>query len=186
MPPRKTARQRSESPGPLSEADLERTALGYLDRFETSAANLKAVLLRTARRGYDTDPETASRLIDALIARYESSGLVDDRRFAASLASSLRRRGASRRAVEQKLFARRVKPAAIAFALDAMDRDGDADGELAAARAFARRRRLGPHRPEADREAHRARDFSAMARAGFSFDTARIALEADAIADDVF
>lgn len=186
MPYEHRSRPRAEAT-PLTQEALERAALRYLDRFETSAANLKTVLLRSARRHPDADIEAALRMIDELIARYESSGLVDDRRFASSLAAALRRRGASRRAVEQKLYARRVKPSAIAAALDAMDRDGDAtDGEVAAARAFARRRRLGPHRPQAERDAHRVRDFSAMARAGFSLETARIALQADAAPDDVF
>lgn len=187
-----SSRRQAESPGPLTRADLERAALRYLDRFETSAANLKTVLFRSARRRPGTDVEEARRMIDELIARYESSGLVDDRRFASSLASGLRRRGASRRAVEQKLYARRVKASAIAAALEAMDRDAEGQdggataGEVAAARAFVRRRRLGPHRAEADREAHRLKDFSAMARAGFSLEIARIALQADAASDDVF
>jgi regulatory protein len=185
--PKPSSRRQAESPGPLTLEDLERAALRYLDRFETSAANLKTVLFRSARRRPETDGEEALRMIDELILRYESSGLVDDRRFASSVASGLRRRGASRRAVEQKLYARRVKASAIASALEAMDRDVDGrDGEVAAARAFVRRRRLGPHRPEADREAHRLKDFSAMARAGFSLDVARIALQADAASDDVF
>jgi regulatory protein len=163
---------------------LERAALRHLDRFETSSANLKTVLMRAARGNVETD--VASRMVDELLARYEGSGLVDDRRFAINLAGSLRRRGASRRAIEHKLHARRLKPSAIAAALESMDQDAGSDGDVEAARTFARRRRLGPHRPEAERLAHQRRDFAAMARAGFSLETSRIALQADAAPDDVF
>jgi regulatory protein len=186
MPPRPNSSPRAHQSGEAVDAvtQLERAALRHLNRFETSAANLKTILMRAA--GDSLDRDVASRTIDELITRYEGSGLVDDRRFAANLAGSLRRRGASRRAIEHKLHARRLKPSAITAALESMDQDSGPNGDLEAARAYARRRRLGPHRPEAEREAHQHRDFAAMARAGFSFETARIALQADAVPDDVF
>jgi regulatory protein len=43
-----------------------------------------------------------------------------------------------------------------------------------------RRRRLGPYRPQEERAARRQRDLGALARAGFSFDVARRALEISA------
>jgi regulatory protein len=46
---------------------------------------------------------------------------------------------------------------------------------------LARRRRLGPYRPEADREARREKDLAALARAGFGYDIARTVIEASDI-----
>lgn len=51
-------------------------------------------------------------------------------------------------------------------------------GELAAACALVRRRRLGPYRPAGTRAAHRQKDLAALARAGFSLDMARKVLAA--------
>ncbi len=42
------------------------------------------------------------------------------------------------------------------------------DAELSAALTLARRRRLGPWRPAETRDAMRAKDLGALARAGFS------------------
>jgi regulatory protein len=39
-----------------------------------------------------------------------------------------------------------------------------------------RRRRLGPHRPEAERQENRRRDLAALARQGFDHETAIRAL----------
>ena len=47
------------------------------------------------------------------------------------------------------------------------------DLEMAAALAFARRRRLGPFRTTASRAEHREKDLAKLARQGFAYETAR-------------
>lgn len=166
---------------PLPTRDtLDKAALRYLERFDSSAANLRRVLCghvaRAARAHVDLDVEAAEVLVDELIERFEASGLLDDARYAESLARGLQTRGASRRGIRHKLRARGVSAETIDAAITASGRDSD-DAELDAARAFVRRRRLGPHRPPDKRAERYQRDLAALARAGFSFDTARRALE---------
>ena len=55
----------------------------------------------------------------------------------------------------------------------------DDAAELEAARALARRRRLGPWRGPAERAARREKDLAALARAGFGLDLARQVIDAD-------
>ncbi|MHA1114431.1 MAG: regulatory protein RecX, partial [Alphaproteobacteria bacterium] len=50
--------------------------------------------------------------------------------------------------------------------------------DLAAAIAYARRRRLGPWRVAAARAERRERDLAALARAGFNYDLARRVVDA--------
>ena len=57
--------------------------------------------------------------------------------------------------------------------------DQDDAAELEAAKALARRRRLGPWRHPAERAARREKDLAAMARAGFRLDAARQVIDAD-------
>jgi regulatory protein len=62
------------------------------------------------------------------------------------------------------------------------------DPDLAAAAAFARRRRLGPYRAPAERTANRERDLAALSRRGFDLGTARRVVDAadpDALDRDV-
>ncbi|MBI3204774.1 MAG: regulatory protein RecX [Myxococcales bacterium] len=174
--------------GPVTVDELDAAALRYLDRFDTSAKNLRRVLATyvkhaAAERGADAARD-APALIDALLARYQSSGVLDDSRFAGAMASGLRRRGASARAIEQKLRLRGVDGEVAARALEGVDADAGADAELEAARAFVRKRRLGPFRAEAERAARRQRDLGALARAGFSMDVARRALGSAGGGDD--
>ena len=65
----------------------------------------------------------------------------------------------------------------IAAAL-AVLRDQTADPDLAAAIAYARRRRIGPYRTRGDREERRERDLAALARQGFGYDIARRVIDA--------
>jgi regulatory protein len=51
-------------------------------------------------------------------------------------------------------------------------------GDLAAAVALVRRRRLGCFRTKAERSVRRERDMAVLARAGFGYDVARKVIEA--------
>jgi regulatory protein len=67
-----------------------------------------------------------------------------------------------------------------------LPRADSAGTELEAAQAFARRRRLGPHRKPETREAYRRKDLMALARAGFDYDTASRVIGNSSSGDDEF
>jgi regulatory protein len=146
------------------------------------------MLLRWLSR--QAEPEELEALgtegwVEQLLERYQGSGLLDDLRYARAFVQSQRERGASRRFIEHKLSARRVSLAVIQQAL--ADHAADfSNAELEAATLYARKRRLGPHRPVQERQARRHRDFAALARAGFSFETARSVLGSDLDDPDLF
>jgi regulatory protein len=173
------------TPKPVSAESLEASALFYLERFATSSDNLRRVLLRRVRRSaalYGTDAEAGTALVEALIARFLAARLLDDRAYAEAKSASLHRRGASARAIAAKLAEKGVGPTVIAAVLRATDDEaGPASrpgGDLAAAAALIRRRRLGPFRPEATREAYRLKDLGTLARAGFARSVAERLLRA--------
>ena len=174
-------RRRPKQTERLSAELLEKKALSYLERFDTSAARLRQVLLRHVRRlaalpESELDETRAIAVIDELIGRYLASGVLDDARFATTLARGLRARGASQRAIEHKLRARGVDQSVASAAVASVAAEGTGDAELEAARALVRRRRLGPYRPAGEQQAKRRRDLGALARAGFSLDVAVRAL----------
>jgi regulatory protein len=143
---------------------LERWALHYLGRYASSAENLRRVLQRRVRRYAPEAASGVTALVDALVARYREAGLLDDAAYAVGRVQSLHRRGESLRAMRARLVAKGVAAADAAEAISAL-RTASADPDLAAACAFARRRRLGPYRRST---ADHARELSAFARAGFS------------------
>ena len=158
---------------PLTRQKLEQLALTYLNRFDCTASKLRQHLTLRAKKVGATDD--AAIWIGELCERYLGSGVLDDARFARNLASQLNARGKSARAISQKLHARGV-PSDVASELMAARRQDLPEAELEAARAYVRRRRLGPFRSDEKREAFRHKDLASLARQGFSFDIARRAL----------
>jgi regulatory protein len=171
VPERKRA-----APAKVTAASLNAIALHYLERFASSAENLRRVLMRRVRRAaahHDSDPAEGAALVEALILRFQQSGLLDDPRYAAAKAASLQRRGGSRRVIAGRLARQGVAAELIAETLHGSD-----GSDLAAACAFIRRRRLGVYRASASRPGAPEKDsvmkdMAALARAGFSFDIAR-------------
>ena len=120
--------------------------------------------MRRVRRHSPEAVPPARPLIEAILTRYRESGLLDDDAYAAARATSLNRRGDSVRAIRARLAAKGVAGGVVAGAVGSLQELGP-DPDLAAACAFARRRRLGPFRRASG---DRARELAAFARAGFS------------------
>jgi regulatory protein len=179
-------RKPSASSGPVDRAALAKVALGYLNRRDASRNKLAAHLERWVLRTHSEEQVAAARpLIQELMERYQASGLVDDARLAENAVKSLRARGKSARAISYKLATQGVASVSIDAALSA-DRRQNSEAELSAAKALARKRKLGAYRPEAERAEKHRKDLAVLARAGFDFDTCRRALGSSDGADDEF
>ena len=103
-PPRATPRR---APRQVTEQRLYNQALFHLQRFATSSANLRRVLMRRALRsarhhGTPTPPE-AERMVDAVIARLQAAGLLNDPLYAEGKARGLANAGRSPRMIRAKL-----------------------------------------------------------------------------------
>ena len=183
-------------------AGLREAAMAYLARFAASEVGLTRVLDRRIQRwaryaseaGGDPDEvrqhrQQAREAVRAVVSDMMRLKLVDDTMFADGRARALSRGGRSRRAIAAHLASRGIDAERIAGALlhaQSGVLDDVAQAELAAALLQARKRRIGPFgvqpgdgdSAEAE-EGARQRALAALARAGFSHDVARNALETD-------
>lgn len=167
---------------PPDRASLHDAALHHLARYAATQAGMLRVLERRIlrwQRAAEADSEAAGPAMAAaraVVAALAESGVIDDAGFAAARARRLVRSGRSRRAVSAHLMAKGVAAETADAALP------DAQAEMAAAVALARRRRVGPFRPpeegEPDADA-RARTLAIFGRAGFGRDVAERALRLD-------
>jgi regulatory protein len=166
---------------PVDAALIESWALSYLEHYASSATNLRRVLMRRVRRRLGLadrdDIRAADALIEALVARYINAQMLDDAAYAAARARRDLTRGRSLAQIAAGLAAKGVGADERNAAIAALS-DSAIDPELAAAVAFARRRRLGPFRanPPVDRETEHQRELAAFARAGFSRQSAEAVL----------
>jgi regulatory protein len=166
---------RRPGPKPATPQRLEAIALFHLERFASSSTNLKRVLMRRVQRSaqlHGTDPIAGAAVVDALVERFVRSGLLDDKLYAEARAARLHRRGASARKIAASLAEKGIDRELIGATLDEDDSDtghtARPGGDLAAAAALARRRRLGPYRLPEKREEFRQKDLGTLARAGFA------------------
>jgi len=152
-------------PKPLDAAALDRLALRYVERFQTTRGKLAAYLARKVReRGWAGPPADPA----AIAERMADLGYVDDRAYAESKAAALGRRG---------LGARRVAGALTQAGVGEADRAEVAPAVAAqaveAALRFARRRRIGPWATAQPDRAGTERQLAQMLRAGHPIDLSR-------------
>jgi regulatory protein len=155
---------------PLDAAKLEELAISYVGRFATSAAKLRAYLLRKLReRGWAGPGEPP---VEMLADRLTQLGYIDDCAYALAKARSLGARGFGRGRVRQ----------ALAQAGISEENSGEAN-DLAAVQAyeaalrFARRRSFGPFAAAKPDLKSRERAIAAMIRAGHEFGMARAIID---------
>lgn len=159
---------------------LERSALYYLERYDSSSGHLRRLLGRKillSARVHGTDPEAGRAAVERLIARLTGAGVLDDTRYARGRVRALIARGTSDAMIRARLRAKSV-PAELIDAALAEAAGAHPDHELAAALRYAQRRRLGPFRLEARAE-RRDRDLAALGRQGFSYEIARRVIDCD-------
>lgn len=164
---------------PAFKARLREAALAYLERYESSVQSVRRTLRRRVERWATKDgvpvEEGAYDAVEAVIEDLRRAGLIDDARYAGMKARSLFNSGRSGRAIGAYLAQRGVPASVIGEALEgrAEEAENPEEPDLEAARRFARKKRLGPHRPPEQRAEKRDRDMAALGRAGFSWHIAR-------------
>ena len=154
---------------------LRRRALAYLQRFSTSRAHLRFVLLRRAgpeAEQWQIGRDALEHRVDALLDDLGELGLIDDRRYAAGHARSLVERGKPLSRVRAALAAKGVDGSLVDEALGEIAPD-IAESDLASALRYARKRRIGPYRITDDTDGFRQKELAKLARAGFDYATAK-------------
>lgn len=166
-------------PRPMTAARVAFAARRYLERYITSSSHLRELLrekVRREARALGTDPEQWYPLVDTEITRLIESGALDDQRFATDRTRSLHRRGSSAHRIRSALRSKGLPSDVITQALGDLSEEHEGsieEPDLAAARTFARKRRLGPFRRSPVDEEGRKRELGKMVRAGFSWSIAR-------------
>jgi regulatory protein len=166
--PRARPPRRRDDTEPLDAAWLERKAIEYAARWESTRQGVAELLERKIREHCDRTneaPEAALALIPEVVERLAARGYVNDHRAATHFFERLRRQGRSSAQISAFLLRKGVTESMLLE----LTRDEDPEAELHAAWRTARRRSLGPHCTDPDRRAaQRDRHIAMLARQGFS------------------
>ncbi len=176
--PRKQAKK-------ITPAYLHNAGLYYLQRFAASTSQFQRVMLgkidKSCRTHPELDREECRKWLAALTETFQRAGLLNDELYTTGAVRSLRQRGLSTRAIEARMAVKGVPAALVKKILQDIDGLHENDANLVAALRQARKRRIGPYLPPGKEASPEAQDkhLSAMARAGFDFETAQKALKMD-------
>lgn len=157
---------------------LKNIGLYYLQRFESSVANLRSVLRRRvdayARENPEWRKNEAYQWIEDILAEFEKLHYLDDARFTEMKVHSYLEAGKPARYIAIKLRQKGIDEAQINNVLAEQEYD-----PLAMALKLAERKKIGPYRPAEQRREYRQKDMGTLVRAGFDYDVVCQVLETE-------
>lgn len=174
------SQRKPDKPKKVTAAYLERAALHYLGRFNSSEKNLADVLERKVRRRNENHApatEEQKAWISDVVAKCVGYDYVDDSRYAAQRAELLLRRGKPVRMIKQDLRHKGISADILSEVLAVLEGEEPETVDRKAAAAYIKRRRFGSFRrvilADSDQQAvKRKKELAAMARAGFAYNLA--------------
>ncbi len=159
---------------------LKDLAYSYLEKYSPSKQQLKVYLLKkylTKIKGSKSKKEV-TLIIDQIILNLEKNKLINEELYSDSKARVFLRRGYSLNKINQSLRNKGVDIKYIKQSIDKIKKQ-KIEPDFVSALKLCKRRRIGPLRPESNRELFYKKDMGILARGGFSFDLSKRVLSLD-------
>ena len=119
-----------------------------------------------------------SSIIDEIIKNLEKNKIINDELYSDSKARMFLRRGYSLNKINQSLRHKGIDSKYIKQSIDKIKED-QIEPDFVSALKLCKRRRIGPLRPQANRELFYKKDMGILARGGFNFDLSKRILNLD-------
>ena len=158
--------------------NLRDLAYSYLEKYSPSKQQLKVYLLKkylTKIKGSKSKKEV-TYIIDKIISNLENNKFLNDEMYSDSKARMFLRRGYSLNKINQSLRNKGIEDKYVRQSIEKIKED-QIEPDFVSALKLCRRRRIGPLRPESNRELFYKKDMGILARGGFSFDLSKRVLD---------
>ena len=162
--------------------NLKDLAYSYLEKYSPSKQQLKVYLLKkylTKIKGTKSKKEVTS-IIDEIILNLEKNRILNDEIYSDSKARMFLRRGYSLNKINQSLRSKGIEDKFVKQSIEKI-KENQIEPDFVSALKLCKRRRIGPVRPEKNRELFYKKDMGILARGGFSFDLSKRVLDLDAV-----
>ena len=160
--------------------NLKDLAYSYLEKYSPSKQQLKVYLLKkylTKIKGSKSKKEVTS-IIDEIVLNLEKNKFLNDEMYSDSKARMFLRRGYSLNKINQSLRSKGIDDKYVKQSIDKI-KENEIEPDFVSALKLCKRRRIGPIRPESNREIFYKKDMGILARGGFSFDLSKRVLDLD-------
>jgi len=162
--------------------NLRDLAYNYLENYNPSKQQLKVYLLKkylTKIKGSNSKREV-SKIIDEIIIGLEKNKFINDQMYSESKARMYLKRGYSLNKINQTLRSKGINNEFIKKTIDKI-KEEKIEPDFVSALKLCKRRRIGPLRPEANRELFYKKDMGILARNGFDFELSKRVLSLDIV-----
>ena len=160
--------------------NLKDLAYSYLEKYNPSKQQLKVYLLKKYLlkiKGSRSKKEV-SAIIDEIILNLEKNKILNDEMYSDSKARMFLKRGYSLNKINQSLRSKGIEDKYVKQSIDRI-KENEIEPDFVSALKLCKRRRIGPLRPESNRELFYKKDMGILARGGFSFDLSKRVLDLD-------
>ena len=158
--------------------NLKDLAYSYLEKYNPSKQQLKVYLLKKYLlkiKGTRSKKEV-SAIIDEIILNLEKNKILNDEMYSDSKARMFLKRGYSLNKINQSLRSKGIEDKYVKQSIDKI-KENEIEPDFVSALKLCKRRRIGPLRPESNRELFYKKDMGILARGGFSFDLSKRVLD---------
>lgn len=160
--------------------EIKELALKYLDKYQPSKKSLQVYLFRKAIDGQSNSIEKSEILkkIEIVIIDLEEKGLLNDSLYSELKSKNFLKRGYSLNKIKQSLSQKGISQNLLRETIEKIQED-NTNPDFYSAIRICKKRRIGPYRPEANKEIFYKKDMGVLARSGFSYDLSKEVLALD-------
>jgi len=154
--------------------NLRDLAYSYIEKYSPSRQQTKTYLLKKYLKKFQgsRNKKDVSEIIDKIVMNLEKNHFLNDALYSDSKARVMFRRGYSLNKISYSLKSKGLDEKYIKLSIEKIKND-KSDPDFLSAIKICKRKRLGPMRPEGNRELFYKKDMGILARSGFSYDISK-------------
>jgi len=154
--------------------NLRDLAYSYIEKYNPSKQQTKTYLLKKYLKKFQgsRQKKEVTEIIDNIVSNLEKSHFLNDGLYSDSKARMLFRRGYSLNKISHSLRSKGIEQKNIKLSLEKIKNE-KSDPDFISAMKICKKRRIGPMRPESNRELFYKKDMGILARSGFSYDISK-------------
>ena len=150
--------------------NLRDLAYSYIEKYNPSKQQIKTYLLKKYLKKFQGSKQKkeVTEIIENIVSNLEKSHFLNDSLYSDSRARMLFRRGYSLNKISHTLKSKGIEEKHIRLSLEKIKND-KSDPDFLSAMKICKKRRIGPMRPQPNRELYYKKDMGILARSGFNY-----------------
>ncbi len=160
--------------------EIYNLALKYLEKYHPSKKSLQVYLFRKVLDNQDTSLEKSKvmEMVNQCLEKLEENGILNDQLYSEIKSKNLLKRGYSVNKIRLHLLKKGINQDNLKNTIQKIYND-QVNPDLYSAIRICKKKRIGPYRPDANKELYYKKDMAVLARSGFNYEISKDVLSLD-------